>query len=96
MRILPFMFVDYTNNDIDKVLAIIHAHFISKEACKIYVVIGKYIPNGKNLKSILNKLVLSEPFERLRYIDNLKKDDIKSSDYVVAYGVRLKLKITKK
>lgn len=83
MRVLPLAFIECIDSDIDKVSAITHAHPISKEACRIYVTIAKALIKGGSLKSILNGIATSETFERLKYIDTLKEQYIKSSGFVV-------------
>ncbi|CAM3249875.1 ADP-ribosylglycohydrolase family protein [Streptobacillus ratti] len=83
MRILPLVFINSTNDEIDEVSAITHAHSISKEACRIYVNIIKSLVQKKNLRDILDNLECSEHFSRLKYLYTLKEEEIKSTGYVV-------------
>lgn len=83
MRILPLAFIETSEEDIEKVSAITHAHLISKEACKIYVKIAKGFISSKELNDILKDLNTSDIFKRLKNIGSLKEDNIKSSGYVV-------------
>lgn len=83
MRIFPLAFIDCSDKEIDNVSAITHAHFISKEACRIYIKIIKLLIKNKNLKDILENLEYSSYFSRLKYLYILKEDQIKSSGYVV-------------
>lgn len=83
MRILPLAFSDCTNDEIDKVSEITHAHPISKEACRIYVKIARFLIVNKNLKGILENLECTENFSKLKYLNILREEQIKSSGYVV-------------
>lgn len=83
MRILPLAFVDCSNEEIENVSAITHAHDISKEACKIYIEIAKQLILGKNIKEIIKNIKVSDVYSRLKIIDTLSENDIKSSGYVV-------------
>ena len=90
MRILPLAFVDCSDDDIRRVSAITHGHWISTEACVIYVNIMKECQRGWNdgthrwIEDIVHDLRLPEPFDRLHRIDELPESEIKSGDYVVS------------
>ena len=49
----------------------------------IYVGIGKELLKGKKLLDILKENSYTNPFEQLNIVDNLKRNEIKSSSYVV-------------
>ena len=89
MRILPLAFVDCTDEEIRAVSAITHAHWVSMEACVIYVHLireGLKVHNeinAKRLGEIVRDLDLAEPFDRLCRIADLDESAIKSSGYVV-------------
>lgn len=83
MRISPLIFTDCTKEEIEEVSAITHAHETTKQACIIYVSIGKELLKGKKLLDILKSNSYSNPFEQLNIVDNLKRSEIKSSSYVV-------------
>ena len=83
MRILPLAFVDCTDDDIRAVSAITHGHWISMEACVIYVHVAKKLLAGEAIADILPALQYEKPFERLSTIDSLDRDQIRSSGYVV-------------
>lgn len=83
MRISPLIFADCTKEEIEKVSAITHAHETSKQACTIYVGIGKELLKGKKLLNILKENSYPNPFEQLNIVENLKRNEIKSSSYVV-------------
>lgn len=83
MRVLPLIFIDASDEDVEKVSALTHGHEISKEACVIYVNIGKRILSGEKLEDILQDVSLSKNYERLRYLCSLNEEDIKSTGYVL-------------
>lgn len=83
MRILPLAFVDCTNDDVRNVSAITHAHWISKEACVIYVHVAERLLRGDKIKDIIPTLDFIKPFDRLKNIDKLGRGQIRSSGYVV-------------
>ena len=83
MRILPLAFVDCTDDEIRAVSAITHGHWISEEACVIYVHVVKRLLAGEPIASIIPTLENKKPFDRLRYINTLDISQIKSSGYVV-------------
>lgn len=90
MRILPLAFIDCTEDDVRKVAAITHGHWISTEACVIFVNIIKEWQKGWNngthrsLEEIVHDLKLDPPFDRLCRIDELPESEISSSGYVVS------------
>lgn len=49
----------------------------------IYVGIGKELLKGKKLLDILKSNSYPNPFEQLNIVENLKRNEIKSSSYVV-------------
>ena len=83
MRILPFAFVDCTDDEIKAVSAITHGHEISMKACVIYVHIARRLLAGETIQEIIPTLKYEKPFDRLDYIDQLDISDIRSSGYVV-------------
>ncbi len=83
MRILPLALIDCTDEEIDAVSAITHAHEISKEACRIYVTIARSLLAGENLRSAIQAVETSEVFERIHELEYLSEAEIKSSGYVV-------------
>lgn len=83
MRILPLAFVDCTDDEIRAVSAITHGHWISEEACVIYVHVAKRLLAGEPIASIIPTLEYKKPFDRLKYISTLDISQIKSSGYVV-------------
>jgi ADP-ribosyl-[dinitrogen reductase] hydrolase len=83
MRILPLAFIDCEEDEIRKVSSLTHAHYISKEACVIYVEIAKQLLQGESIQSILSSRLWKEPFERLGRLVQLTESDIKSSGYVI-------------
>ena len=83
MRILPLAFVDCTDDEIRAVSAITHGHWISEEACVIYVHVAKRLLAGEPIASIIPTLENKKPSDRLKYINTLDISQIKSSGYVV-------------
>ena len=56
MRVLPLAFVNCTDDEIRAVSAITHGHWISKEACVIYVHVAKRLIAGETISSIIPTL----------------------------------------
>lgn len=83
MRILPLAFIDCTDDEIREVSNITHGHWISKEACVIYVHVAKRLLNGETITDIIPTLKYEKPFDRLDHINELDISEIKSSGYVV-------------
>lgn len=83
MRIAPLAFVDCTDDDVRDVSAITHGHYISTEACVIFVNLLKEMLFGASLSDMVHALELSAPFDRLSIIDTLPEEEIKSSGFVV-------------
>ena len=83
MRILPLAFTDASDQEIEAVSALTHAHQISKTACVIYVGIARRLLAGESLKSIFRNMECESPFHRIHSIYSLTEEEIKSSGYVV-------------
>lgn len=89
MRILPLAFIDCTDDEIRAVSGITHDHWISKEACVIYVhVIRDYISQDLDERKSLSQIIealpeMRKPFDRLHILCSLSEDDIRSTGYVV-------------
>ena len=85
MRILPLAFLPHTLDDLYDVAGLTHAHEISQTACEIYTNVAMRILGGlkKGRAVYLETSDLPHPFERLEYLGNLTRDEIKSSGYVV-------------
>ena len=72
MRILPLSFTDASDEEIEKVSSITHAHEISRKACLDYVHLARKLIAGEKLESL--------------GLDDLKKkseDEIKSTGFVL-------------
>lgn len=97
MRILPVAMLPSSNHkqdDILKVAHLTHAHLISDFACMIYTAIVENLMNGirkedavfagiqRFQSDIKTNSMLSE-FERLKRIQSLERNSIKSSGYVI-------------
>lgn len=85
MRILPMAFVKCYDQQITYVASLTHAHPISLGACLIYVDIAKDLIKGVPLDvSVYARGISSFPeYNRLRDLEQLTRDEIKSSGYVV-------------
>lgn len=81
MRIAPLAFTDASDEEVEAVSAITHAHKISKKACVCYVHIARGLINGESLADVLK--TLDSPFERLKGIAALSESEIISGGYVV-------------
>jgi len=84
MRILPIAFIPHTDEDIDNLSKITHAHEISLTACRLYIKAAEQIKEGKNIRAILseNEMYTNE-FSNIPNLYKYNREDIKSSGYVV-------------
>lgn len=86
MRILPLAFVECSDQQIVDVASLTHAHPISLDACIIYITIAKSLLWGVPLDAAIwaaaSYTGLPE-YNRLKELENLSRDEIKSSGYVV-------------
>lgn len=85
MRILPLAFTGCADQKVTDVAALTHAHPVSLGACLIYVDIAKDLMKGVPLDiSIYARGISSFPeYNRLRDLEQLARNEIKSSGYVV-------------
>lgn len=85
MRILPLAFIpDISDQMIEEVSAITHAHDISKEACVIYVRLAQGLIKGMGLSELIKSVVKNDSvFNRLIVMGSISVDQIKSTGYVV-------------
>lgn len=84
MRIVPLAFVNsVTDEQIEAVSAITHAHEIARRACVIYVRLAQALLDGVSIAGALRRIDAEAPFDRLKGIAGLSEDDIRSSGYVV-------------
>lgn len=83
MRILPLAFIPCSYNDINEVSALTHAHAISKQGCRLYLIIAEQILKGNDFRHIMTDAIFNGEYSRIRDIYKLTRDDIKSTGYVV-------------
>ena len=88
MRILPVVFVSHSDVDVVKVAKLTHAHYISNSACCAYIEIAEKLLSGKGKREIMQTIkdrddIMPIEFSRLTNLENLSRDEIKSSGYVV-------------
>ena len=88
MRILPLAFLNCSLGDVAKVSSLTHGHVISINACDIYVSIAQGLIAGQGIREAIADRVrpeyyLHEKFNRLKALDGLTRDEIKSTGFVV-------------
>lgn len=85
MRTIPLAFVQgITDEEIRQVSAITHAHQNCMDACVYYVRIAGDLLEEKSLKdSIRLHITENSVYQRIRQIEKLSREEIKSSGYVV-------------
>lgn len=87
MRILPLAFFTGSSKAVSAVSALTHAHRISKTACVIYVKIARGLLRGEDIlsavKGAIDSIEISKAFQRLRNLDKLTRDEIRSGGFVV-------------
>lgn len=90
MRIAPLAITNATDEEIRQVSAITHAHWISMEACVIFVHILRSVLSRNSLKDAITKELpaptTAEIYERFAFlynVDTLSREEIGSSGYVL-------------
>lgn len=85
MRTIPLAFVpNVTDKEICQVSAITHAHQNCMAACVYYVRIAFDLLTGMSLKeSILKQIPEDSIYSKIRWIEKMDRNEIKSSGYVV-------------
>lgn len=90
MRILPMAFYPGTIWDAMKVASLTHNHAISNVACVLYVCIAVNLWCGNKHRAVLDGfemidrvINIPEVFSRLKELDSLTRDEIKSTGFVV-------------
>ena len=85
MRIIPLAFLsDLTDNEIADFSAITHAHPRTLYGCIAYIRIAKGLLQGRELKDCILEYVSEESaYARCRHIEELNREDILSTGYVV-------------
>lgn len=88
MRILPLAFLNCNLGDVAKVSSLTHGNLISIQACEIYVWIAKMLIDGNGIREAIAYRVrpeyyLHEKFNRLKALERLTRDEIKSTGFVV-------------
>ncbi|MBQ9747581.1 MAG: ADP-ribosylglycohydrolase family protein [Clostridia bacterium] len=84
MRILPLAFVPHTSVDVYDVSALTHAHEISVLSCRYYLQVAEGLLDGVDKTEAVRSLTDCEgEFVRLPEIDKCRRDQIRSTGYVV-------------
>lgn len=85
MRILPLVFMPHDVYDVRNLSSLTHAHDIAVFGCEFYLAVASGLLSGLR-KDIAVKRACegaNSPYQRLEHIADLKRDEIKSSGYVV-------------
>ena len=85
MRILPLVFMVCGHNKIVDVISLTHAHPVSLEGCMIYLWIAELLLKGIPFDAAIETPIKNRlrEYERLKHLDNLTRNEIRSSGYVV-------------
>lgn len=84
MRIAPLVFVHASDDEVRAVSAITHAHWISTEACVMFVRILGNLMDGECLEdAIARNMPSNERFAFLRDLADMPRDAVKSSGFVL-------------
>lgn len=88
MRILPLAFLNCSLGDVAKVSSLTHGHIISIRACDIYISIAQGLIAGQGIREAIADRVrpeyfLHEKFSRLKALEDLERDEIHSTGFVV-------------
>ncbi len=85
MRVIPLAFVpEITDQEIRDVSAITHAHKRCQDGCVYYVRIAKGLLEGSDLRTLVKEIIPADSeYSMVREVENLSRDEIKSTGYVV-------------
>lgn len=84
MRIAPLAFVHASDDEVRAVSAITHAHWISTEACVMFVRILDDLMDGERLEdATARNMPSNERFAFLRDLTDMPRDAVKSSGFVL-------------
>ena len=85
MRILPLAFMPHDIYDVRNLSSLTHAHDTSVTACEIYLSVASGLLAGVRRDIAVKRACegAKPPFQRLEHINELRRDEIKSSGYVV-------------
>ena len=86
MRILPVALVPHTAADVRQVAGLTHNHLISHSACAVYVEIAEMLLAGDSkaaVRQYLKEKIVPPELSRLAKLEELRRDEIKSSGYVI-------------
>lgn len=85
MRILPLAFMPHDIYDVRNLSSLTHAHDTSVFACEFYLAVATELLAGVRCDIAVKRACegANPPFQRLENIIELRRDEIKSSGYVV-------------
>ena len=88
MRILPLAFLDVSDETIEKVSALTHAHELSRMACVLYIHIARSLLKGKGIEEAIadglgSIRIKPASFNRISRLSTISREEIKSSGYVL-------------
>lgn len=85
MRTLPLAVADVSDEEIEAVSAITHAHPISREACVVAVHIARDLADGIPVEQAISQAKPSHrALSHVPHVLELERDDIQSGGYVVS------------
>lgn len=84
MRILPLAFIPNSLGNVPQIAGLTHAHSISQKGCNLYVMIAKHLLIKRPFKRFFEaEDLFTGEYSRILNIPNMKRDEIRSSGYVV-------------
>lgn len=85
MRIIPLAFLpDITDEEIRQVSALTHAHRRCTDGCVYYVRLAQGLLRGEDPRELIDQIIPADSeYARLRGIEKLTRDEIKSTGYVI-------------
>lgn len=83
MRIIPLAFTDASDEDVEAVSAITHAHQMSRHVCVSFVRIARDIIEGRSLEDAVVREAERGEFKELASLKSMEEKNISSSGYVL-------------
>ncbi len=85
MRIMPLAFLSgITDEEIRQASAITHAHRRCMDGCVYYIRLAQGLLRGEELRDLIDRIIPADSeYARLRGIEKLTRDEIRSSGYVI-------------
>lgn len=84
MRILPVAFVEHTEDDINDLSSLTHAHGISLMSCRLYIQIAENLMAGMSKEDACSKLSFCvDECAKIPHLKGYPREQIRSSGYVI-------------